>query len=82
MFFGLCVGIRVLASRNFVTGLPQAASNSLVISAACHPSVDEVEPHLQAVQWGIVEGEMIDGCEHCSLSSRTVRAPEEGEVYH
>lgn len=82
MFFGLCIGIRVTASRKFVTGLPQAASNSLIISAACHPSVDDVEPHLKAVQWGVVEGEMVNGFKHCSLSSEAVRAPEEGEVYH
>ncbi|KAF3033637.1 hypothetical protein E8E12_004523 [Didymella heteroderae] len=81
VFLSLCIGIRVLASRKFVTGLPQAASNSLVISAACHPPKDEVEPHLKAVQWGVVEGEMVGGYEHCSLSSRLVGIPEEGNVY-
>lgn len=79
---GLCIGIRVLASRNFVTGLSQAATNSLVVSAACHPSANEMEPHLKAVQWGVFEREMVDGYGHCSLSLRAVREPEEGEVYY
>ncbi|KAF1922793.1 uncharacterized protein M421DRAFT_426533 [Didymella exigua CBS 183.55] len=43
VFFGLCIAVRVQASRNLVTGLPQAASNSLVISAACHPPSDEID---------------------------------------
>ncbi|KAJ4367831.1 hypothetical protein N0V86_009668 [Didymella sp. IMI 355093] len=33
-FLGLCIAVRMLASRKLVTGLPQAVSNSLVISAA------------------------------------------------
>lgn len=82
VFLGLCIGIRMLASRKFVTGLPQAASNSLVISAACHPPKDEVDPHLKAVKWGVVEREIVDIYEHCSLSSRPVVAPEEGKTYY
>lgn len=72
----------MLASRKFFTGLQQAASNSLVISTACYPSKDELDPHLKAVKWGIVEREIVDIYEHCSLSSRPVVAPEEGKIYY
>ncbi|KAJ8113639.1 hypothetical protein OPT61_g4273 [Boeremia exigua] len=77
LFIGLCVTVRQLASRNIVTGLPQAASNSLIISAGCHPASDEIDPHLKAVQWGVISGQIVDGFEHCSLSSRPVTTPEE-----
>jgi hypothetical protein len=32
--------------------LPLGESRSLMISAACHPAPDEVDPHLAKVQWG------------------------------
>lgn len=82
LFLGLCITIRHLASRKLVTGLPQAASNSLIISAACHAPSDEVNPHLKPVQWGVVEGRGMGETEHCSLSARPVTAPCEGKMYY
>lgn len=71
-----------MSSKRFPTGLPQAASNSLVVSAACHPPKDEVDPHLKAVQWGVVGKEVVERYGHCSLSSRPVTAPEEEKMYY
>ncbi|KZM24303.1 hypothetical protein ST47_g4573 [Ascochyta rabiei] len=81
LFLGLCSTVRCLASRKFVTSLPQAASNSLIVSAACHPPRDEVDPHLKAVQWGVVQEDVVEGFGHCSLSSRPVTSPKEGKPY-
>lgn len=82
LFMGLCITIRQLASRKIVIGLPQAASNSMIISAGCHPPSDEVDPHLKPVQWGVVEEKGLDVSEHCAISSRPVTAPEEGKTYY
>ncbi|KAH6644217.1 hypothetical protein C7974DRAFT_17017 [Boeremia exigua] len=82
LFMSLCITIRHLASRKIVTGLPQAASNSFIISAACHPPSEEVDPHLKPVQWGVVTGQVVEGREHCSLSSQPVTAPEDGKMYN
>ncbi|KAJ4984432.1 hypothetical protein SVAN01_10067 [Stagonosporopsis vannaccii] len=49
LFLGLCITIRQLVSRKLVTGLAQAPSNGLMISAACHAPSDEVDPHLNPV---------------------------------
>jgi hypothetical protein len=61
--------------------LPLAESCSLVISAACHPAPDEVNPHLAKVQWGVVDRMLVEGHEHCSLSSKPIQAPEVGNIY-
>lgn len=60
----LCWTVRHMSSKRFTTGLPHAASNSLVISAACRPPRDEVDPHLKAVQWSVVEEEVVDQYGH------------------
>ncbi|KAK8243531.1 hypothetical protein HDK90DRAFT_125707 [Phyllosticta capitalensis] len=62
----------------FKARMPYASSCSWVISAACHPPPEEVEPHLKRVKWGVVQSETysIKGVPHCSFSSRHVRAPE------
>jgi hypothetical protein len=49
-----------------------AASCSLVISAACHPLSDEVNPHLRSVQWGVTKGSIFEGELHRLLSSKPV----------
>lgn len=64
------------------TRLPLAENCSLMISAACHPASDEIDPHLAKVQWGVVPDMKVTGREHCSLSSKSVTKPVVGKVYH
>jgi hypothetical protein len=62
--------------------IPFAASCSLVYSAACHPPGDEVDAHLQPVQWGVItQGEHEEGALHCTITSQPVTAPVPGAVY-
>jgi hypothetical protein len=59
-----------------------AASCSLIYSAACHPLADEIDAHLQPVQWGVVaQGGNDERSQHCTKSSRPVTAPVAGTVY-
>jgi hypothetical protein len=80
-FVLVCVLI-VIGRRPMFPRLPLAESCSLMISAACHPAADEIEPHLARVQWGVISDMEVDGHGHCSLSSKEVTKPEVGEVYH
>ncbi|KAH7076743.1 hypothetical protein BKA63DRAFT_288711 [Paraphoma chrysanthemicola] len=80
--FWLLVGIVGLIGRKKIKiRVPFAASCSLVISAACHPEKGDLEPHMRAVRWGVVEEKMFEGERHCCLSSRGVGRPKEGEKY-
>jgi hypothetical protein len=47
-----------------------------MISAACRPAPDEVDPHLSKVQLGVIDGMIVRGHMHCSLPSGPVREPE------
>ena len=62
--------------------VPFVASCSLAISAACHVSRDEIDPHLAKLQWGVTEYEAVEGFKHCALSSKPVTKPEIGRTYH
>lgn len=72
------VGFRGLNQR-----LPFAASCSLVISAACQTAEDEINPHLGEVKWGAVAGQVEQGYEHCSITSKHTkkRGLVEGRMY-
>jgi hypothetical protein len=72
---------RLIGRLRMEAKLPLAESCSLVISAACHPAPDEVNPHLAKVQWGVVDRMLVEGHEHCSLSSKPIQAPEVGNIY-
>jgi hypothetical protein len=74
-------GLLLIARWPMLARLPLAENCSLMISAACHPAHDEVEPHLAKVKWGVVPGVLVDGHPHCSLSSKDVEKPEVGEIY-
>jgi hypothetical protein len=78
----LVCALRWLGRRPMYPKLPLAESCSLMISAACHPDPDEVDPHLAKVQWGVVEGLEVQGHGHCSLSSKAVKKPKVGEIYY
>jgi hypothetical protein len=74
--------IGFMGFRSISMKTPIVASCSLAISAACHPSSDEIDPHLAKVQWGVVEQEVVEGFGHCSLSSKPVKKPEVGKIYY
>jgi hypothetical protein len=80
-FYLLISIVGLVGRRTFRVRIPFAASCSLVISAACHPSVDDRDPQLRPVQWGVVEERMFDGEKHCALSSKPVLRPKVGEKY-
>ncbi len=77
----LCI-IGFFGFRKFPMKMPPVGSCSLVISAACHPSFDEVNPQLEKLQWGVVKPANGEEHGHCSLSSKPVEAPVYGEFYH
>jgi hypothetical protein len=80
--FWLLVGtVGLIGRKKIKVKIPFAASCSLVISAACHPSRDDPEPHLRLLKWGVVEERMYDGEAHCCLSSREVGKPRVGVKY-
>jgi hypothetical protein len=77
----LVCGLLLIARWPMFPRLPLAENCSLMISAACHPALDEVEPQLAKVKWGVVPDLLVDGYKHCSLSSKEVEKPEVGEKY-
>ena len=46
--------VRLVGLVSMVPRLPPIGSSSLMISAACHPPADEVEPHLSNVSWRLI----------------------------
>lgn len=79
--FVLVGSVAWIGRRRMKIRIPFAASCSLVISAACHPPPDDVDPHLRPVKWGVTEGFMYEGEKHCSLSAKPVTKPKVGEKY-
>lgn len=74
--------IGIVGLRKMPMNAPTAASCSLAISAACHPPPGDANAHLAKVQWGVTENEVVTGFRHCSLSSKPVSTPEQGETYY
>jgi hypothetical protein len=77
----VCIVIAI-GRKRFKTGMPVASSNSLAISAACHPNTDEVDEGDAAyklIQWGVTG--VSEGVGHCSFSSKEVLAPQDGNIY-
>ena len=80
-FYALVGSVTWIGRKQTRVRIPFAASCSLVISAACHPPPDDINPQLRPVQWGVTESEMFEGEKHCSLSSKPVTKPKIGEKY-
>lgn len=59
--------------------MPLASTCSAAISAACHPSPDDIDAAVLPVQWGVVSTK--DGIGHCSFSSKLVAPPIPGQIY-
>lgn len=80
-FCVLVLAVALVGRRKLRVRIPFAASNSLVISAACHPTSVDKDAHLRPVKWGVVKERMFDGELHCTLSSLDVKRPKEGTRY-
>ena len=80
-FWVLIVAVGSIGRRVFTARVPYAASCSLVVSAACHPPLDEPDTYLRKVRWGVVEERRFDGERHCCLSSGAVERPVPGARY-
>ena len=65
--------------RRFPSGMPLAATCSVAISAACHPTADDTDAAFRPVQYGEVETK--DGVRHCTFTSYAVTTPVVGELY-
>lgn len=70
----------LLGFRRLPPGL-LVGSNSLAISAVCHPPPEDKDAAFFPVKWGAVSHETEDGPEHCCLTSFEVEAPIEGGWY-
>ena len=80
-FLFLVATVGILLRRNVDVQLPPARHCSIVISAACHPPAADVDCHLSAVQWGVVEEGTEDTFGHCTFTSYEVSKPQEGCMY-
>ena len=81
VFFALVLVVALAGRRHFPVRIPFAASCSLVISAACHPSSGDTNAHLGQVQWGVVNERTFNDEMHCTLSSQAVSRPKAGMRY-
>jgi hypothetical protein len=63
------------------SGIPKAAGNSAVISAACHPSLDEKNVWEKPLKWGAVNSGYAGQEGHCCFSSDEVQVPQPGMMY-
>ncbi|OAL36318.1 hypothetical protein AYO20_04476 [Fonsecaea nubica] len=83
LFTGSIV-VYVTCFLTFKQRLPFGANCSLIISAACHPPPDDVDAHLKAVQWGVVQNRFSSGeraIRHCTFTSEEVTPPEDGKIF-
>lgn len=82
MLGALVIVVTVISVFHFKARIPFAASCSFVISAACHPPPNQVNPHLNEVQWGVVDDyQVVEGEEHYSFSADAVTEPRVGFKY-
>jgi hypothetical protein len=63
-------------------GPPLGASNSFVIAAACHPPENDHDAGRKLVQWGVIQTDNTNRMvKHCTITSRKVESPVEGQEY-
>ena len=82
----IAIGGLGIGRFRFVGAMPVAASCSAAISAACHPSPEDLHASVLPVQWGaITHGKQGDDGEepvgHCAFSSLPVEEPIPGRLY-
>lgn len=71
----------VVLRRSFAVRIPPAQHCSAVISAACHPPLDDTEAYTKKVQWGVVKNTEGTLPEHCTFTSQEVTPPKDGMPY-
>ena len=81
LFLTLLLIVLGLLLRRLTLDVPAPAHCSLAISAACHPPVDDVDPQLKPVGWGVVRSRFGGDIAHCSFTSEDVTAPVDGQRY-
>ncbi|KAK4449779.1 hypothetical protein QBC34DRAFT_350319 [Podospora aff. communis PSN243] len=58
--------------------MPLVSTNSLAISANCHPPEGDKQPHLKKLTWGVIDSESSGGQgKRCSLTSMGTSSPED-----
>jgi hypothetical protein len=70
-----------LSFRRYWGGIPLVRNNSLAISAACHPPLDDYDPAHSTLMWGAVSYSDEDSPGHCCLTSKAVTLPIPGMYY-
>ena len=81
VFLTLLLIVLGLLLRQLTLDIPAPAHCSLAISAACAVPVDDVNPQLKPVSWGVVRSRFGGDVAHCSFTSEEVTAPGEGQWY-
>ncbi len=81
VFLTLLSVVLGLLLRKLTLDIPAPAHCSLAISAACAAPVDDVNPQLKPVGWGVVRSRFGGDVAHCSFTSEEVTAPVEGQWY-
>lgn len=61
--------------------MPLALGMSVVVSAACHPPCDDLNPAYKPVRWGVVATRPDEPFLHCTFTSQVVEEPELGVQY-
>ncbi|KAL6709804.1 hypothetical protein ACN47E_000589 [Coniothyrium glycines] len=82
----IAIGGVIMARFKYPVGMPLAGSCSAAISAACHPSFDDLDASLLPLQWGAVthdknERSETEGVGHCCFTSLPVELPILGRRY-
>ncbi|KAI0126046.1 hypothetical protein BJ170DRAFT_458903 [Xylariales sp. AK1849] len=69
--------------RRLHDGMPGDGSNSVIISAACHPCSggQNVDTESEPVMWGDIGGDQQAEVGHCSFSAGFVSQPTDGRAY-
>ncbi|KAF2736462.1 hypothetical protein EJ04DRAFT_489991 [Polyplosphaeria fusca] len=64
-------------------GLPLGSTNSFIIAAACHPPENDRHAARKLLQWGVVDTSITarEQPQHCTITSRRVESPVEGQRY-
>lgn len=81
VFLALLLVIFSMSIRHLDVRIPPARHRSTIISAACHPPLDDADCHLKSVQWGVVVDGGNNAVGHCSFTSKALSAPVKDDLY-
>jgi hypothetical protein len=77
----LIVALAASGLRRLPAGSPLVTSNTLLISANCHPAAGDSAAAFGDVKWGVVKAGCAGEVNHCGLSTLQVESPVEGCLY-